>query len=235
MTTEKKRTIGNRIKAWRESINLKQPDAATQLGIPFSTYQKYEMDLRAPGAEAMECFARAGINTNWLLTDDGPMFLIQLAEGAAKYRIEDADQGNGFVSIPVYEEIEASAGHGALPPDIHAVQVLKFSEEWIRHELRAAPSDLYLISVDGDSMEPTLRSGDVILIDHRVTHPNREGVYIMRMDGALLVKRLQFRPGGVVDVISDNDSYSSFSIRFADMADQDFVILGKVVWSGRRM
>jgi len=197
-----------------------------------STFQKYEMDLRAPGADALECFVRAGVNTNWLLTDDGPMFTTHAADGRAAYHV---DQPNGFVSIPIYEEVEASAGHGALPPDVPAIQVLKFSEEWIRHELRATPGDLYLISVDGDSMEPTLRAGDVILIDHRVTHPNREGVYILRMDGALLVKRLQFRPGGVIDVISDNAAYSAFSIRLADMAEQDFAILGKVVWSGRRM
>lgn len=159
------------------------------------------------------------------------MLLTQTAESPAAYYVEP----NGFVAIPIYEEVEASAGHGALPPEVQTIQVLKFSEEWIRHELRAAPSDLYLISVDGDSMEPTLRAGDVILIDHRVTPPNREGVYIMRMDGALLVKRLQFRPGGVIDVISDNEAYSPFTIKLSDMAVQDFAILGKVVWSGRRM
>lgn len=37
------------------------------------------MGLRAPGAEALEAFVRAGINANWLLTGDGPMLLADLA------------------------------------------------------------------------------------------------------------------------------------------------------------
>lgn len=71
-------SIGARLKVWREKKTLKQPDAATLLGVPASTYQKYEMGLRAPGAEAMECFVRAGINANWLLTGEGPMLIAEL-------------------------------------------------------------------------------------------------------------------------------------------------------------
>lgn len=68
-------SIGARLKAWREELRLHQKDAATQLSIPSRTYQDYERGLRAPGAESMEAFVRAGINANWLLTGEGPMLL----------------------------------------------------------------------------------------------------------------------------------------------------------------
>lgn len=71
-------SIGERLKEWRELKGLKQPDAASLFGVKPSTYQKYEMDLSAPGAGAMECFVRAGINANWLLTGEGVMFLSDL-------------------------------------------------------------------------------------------------------------------------------------------------------------
>lgn len=70
--------IGGRLKAWREKNKLTQPGAASLYGVKPSSYQKYEMGLSAPGAEAMEKFVRAGINANWLLTGEGPMLLADL-------------------------------------------------------------------------------------------------------------------------------------------------------------
>lgn len=139
-----------------------------------------------------------------------------------------------FVSIPLYN-VTAAAGGGILVDEEHLLDMLQFSEAWIRQVLRAAPADLYLIYVDGESMEPTLRSGDVLLLDRRATKPDREGVYIMRMNGMLLVKRLQALPGGIIKVTSDNSAYDAFTVRLAEMQEQDFAILGRVVWSGRRM
>lgn len=139
-----------------------------------------------------------------------------------------------FVSVPLYD-VRAVAGGGAVIDQEHISDVLQFSEVWIKRELRAAPSDLYLVYVDGESMEPTLRSGDVILLDRRATKPDREGIYILRMDGMLLVKRLQGLPGGMIKVASDNPAYESFTVRLAEMQGKNFAILGRVVWSGRRM
>jgi phage repressor protein C with HTH and peptisase S24 domain len=85
--------------------------------------------------------------------------------------------------------------------------VLAFKEDWIRRELRASPDDLRLIYVQGDSMEPDLRAGDIILIDHTDTHARREGIYVLRMEDALLVKQVQRMPGGVLRLISRNPAY----------------------------
>ena len=64
-------TIGARLKVWRDSIGLRQDEAAYRLGLSGSTYQNYERDVRAPNAESCQAFAKAGINTNWLLTGEG--------------------------------------------------------------------------------------------------------------------------------------------------------------------
>jgi len=107
-------TLNGRLKAWRESKRLKQEDAASLLGVPAGTYQKYEMGIRAPGAAAMEAFVTAGgINANWLLTGEGPMLLgdLQAAgwSGAldrermrmAIEAIEEALTEKGLVMAPV--------------------------------------------------------------------------------------------------------------------------------------
>lgn len=110
-----------------------------------------------------------------------------------------------------------------------------FKEDWIRFELGAKPADLCLIRVSGDSMEPTLRAGDVILVDTRARHPDREGIYILRMDGMLLVKRIQAMPGSQLQVSSDNAAFAPWTIKLAELAEADLAIIGRVVWSGRRL
>lgn len=145
------------------------------------------------------------------------------------YRLLSSD----YAAIPLYN-VRAAAGGGAIVENESVVDVLHFKEEWIRNELRANPADLYLIYVDGESMEPTLRPGDVILVDHRDVGPSRDGIYVLRTDGALLVKRLQRLPGGVLRVTSDNTAYEPFNISTTQLAE-DFAIIGRVVWAGRRM
>lgn len=157
-----------------------------------------------------------------------------LEQQLKKYRVQHPTAKEGMTSIPLYD-IRAAAGHGQIPLHEQMADVMHFSLEWIRNELHAIPADLYLVYVDGESMEPTLRSGDVILLDRRATKPDREGIYIMRMDGMLLVKRLQALPGATVKVSSDNPAYESFTVKLSEMEGQDFAILGRVVWSGRRM
>lgn len=84
-------------------------------------------------------------------------------------------------------------------------------------------------------MEPTLRPGDVILVDHReATKQPRDGIYVVRMDDSLLVKRLQRLPGGQVKVTIDNTAYEPFMINMTQR-DGEFDIVGRVVWCGRRM
>lgn len=140
-----------------------------------------------------------------------------------------------YVVLPLYNEVQAAAGHGALVGNEKPDDALMFKEDWIRFELGARPSDLCLIRVSGDSMEPTLRAGDVILVDTRARHPDREGIYILRMDGMLLVKRIQAMPGSQLQVSSDNAAFAPWTIKLAQLAEADLAIIGRVVWSGRRL
>ena len=68
-------TIGSRLKQWREYTHLNQEEASSLLGTPYSTLQKYEMDISKPGADAIIRFIDAGINATWLLKGIGPMLV----------------------------------------------------------------------------------------------------------------------------------------------------------------
>lgn len=236
-----KKIIGGRLKEARSALCLTQKELVSASGVPLPSLRDYELGNRIPGGDAVAALVRAGINANWLLTGEGEMLLqASVAPQAdrpyspAPLTAQEAPPATGYVALPLYNDVRAAAGHGAVVGHEHADDALMFKEDWIRFELGARPQDLCLIRVSGDSMEPTLRAGDVILIDVRSCHPDREGIYIMRLDGMLLVKRLQALPGGKLKVSSDNAAFDSWTVSKTDVGS-DLVIVGRVVWSGRRL
>lgn len=233
--------IGARIKAARKALGLTQDALAARAGATSNRgLQDNEAGKSMPGGQMIGALVNAGANANWLLTGEGSMLLADLqAPVIAKVdrpplTAQEAPPATGYVALPLYNDVRAAAGHGAVVGHEHADDALMFKEDWIRFELGARPQDLCLIRVSGDSMEPTLRAGDVILIDVRSCHPDREGIYIMRLDGMLLVKRLQALPGGKLKVSSDNAAFDSWTVSKTDVGS-DLVIVGRVVWSGRRL
>jgi phage repressor protein C with HTH and peptisase S24 domain len=139
--------------------------------------------------------------------------------------------GDAPVTVPQYD-LGASAGPGALPEDERARSHLAFDSKWLRR-LANDPKQLSMIRVEGDSMLPTLSDGDEILVD-RGDGPERlrDGIYVLRMEGALMVKRLALNPAARrLAVRSDNPAYPSWDD--CDPADVD--VVGRVVWVGRRL
>jgi len=123
---------------------------------------------------------------------------------------------------------EASAGAGSLATGEQPLGTLRFDTRWLRAQ-GFDPAQLSTIGVTGDSMYPTLRDGDEILVD-RTVRPPRDGIHVVRVDGALLVKRLETGRPGVFTLISDNPSY-----RPIQLAHADITVLGRVVWKGGRL
>lgn len=139
---------------------------------------------------------------------------------------------DGFILVPHYE-IQVSAGHGALVHSEQIVDYLAFKADWVRNTLGVAQKDLALISVKGDSMEPTLSNEDLILVDMRKSRVEDNAIYVLQLEGTLLVKRIQRKLDGTLHVMSDNARYQP-EVVGADRAS-GLHVLGRVVWSGRRM
>jgi hypothetical protein len=127
--------------------------------------------------------------------------------------------------------IGASAGAGALTDREALAGRIGFDEKWLK-TLGGDPAKLSLIRVMGDSMAPTLIDGDDIMVDAgAVQSPLRDGIHVIRMDDALMVKRLARGPGGRVSVLSDNPAYTDWP----DIDGKDITVIGRVVWTGRRL
>ncbi len=130
-------------------------------------------------------------------------------------------------------DVRAAAGAGALDGDERGQPHIAFDPLWLKRVARGRPEDLSIIRVAGDSMLPTLGDGDDILVDRGDGAGRlRDGVYALRLDGGLVVKRMKVdRAAGRVMVISDNPAYPPRPPEPTAALD----IIGRVVWTGRRI
>lgn len=174
-----------------------------------------------------------------------PEVLPRLMEEAVEYQldVEGLEQRHGaeypkpsvvgdFVLVPRYD-IAGSAGHGSLVSSEQVVDYLAFRADWVRNVLGVAQKDLVLISVKGDSMAPTLSDGDLILVDRSRERIEDSGIYVIHLDDALLVKRIQRHLDGTLTVRSDNERYSAEQVS-AESATS-LRVVGRVVWACRRV
>ncbi len=121
------------------------------------------------------------------------------------------------VKIPYYD-IQASAGQGALINYEDAPSIMELNPEYLINQ-GISPKNLCAITVKGDSMEPTLFDGDVVIVK-REPELSRvlEGVYVIRIDHQLFIKRIQYNKfEGYIQVNSDNVYYRSFTIEGDDL------------------
>ena len=140
-------------------------------------------------------------------------------------------RGSELVLVP-YMNAMASAGPGAVVADERVSARLAFRNDWLRELTGGSPSGLSVIAVTGDSMSPTLSDGDDILVDaNDGAERLRDGIYVLRVDDMLNVKRLAMKPTGGFDICSDNPAYPSW--RDCDPASVS--VIGRVVWAGRRI
>ncbi len=138
----------------------------------------------------------------------------------------------GLVSVKRHP-VGVSAGPGAVVTEELGKPYFAFEERWLKGLTPSEASKLSIVRVDGDSMAPTLNPGDDILVDLGDSVDRlRDGIYVLRIDDAVVVKRLALNPTGRrVTVQSDNPAYPDWP----DCSLADVRPIGRVIWAGRRV
>lgn len=186
-----------RFKKARKALNCDtQRDFAELVNFPFSRVQDIERgkvkELKSSELEILQ--EKFLISSWWLLTGKGEMFI-------SENEVQDSD--NYTVDLL---NVRAGAGEGIYNYIIEKVDTISLSKSFFRSPVNT--KKVKAIQVDGDSMEPTLRDGDFVLIDENINF-GRDGIYAIQFGGQILVKRLQFLMDGTVSIISDNTKYKS--------------------------
>lgn len=198
----------------KEALGVETDTAlAKALGVAQSVIGGYNRRNTVPLEQCVKIAERTGVALDWLILGKGEMH--GDSGGAAEF--DDADA----VWVPLYD-VEVSAGSGIEVYGERVIQRVPFAKSWLRSEGLHA-RHLACLPVHGDSMKPSLISGDIILVNH--AKRDGDGVFVVRMGNALRVKRLQWLANGDLRISSDNPIYQTEQITPADLGG-DFDILG---------
>lgn len=215
--------MNHNLKALRESKGLNRKELAKLAGVTASSITLIEAGKRFFSKNSVNKIAAAlGCNEEDLFTKDAV--------------IEKRDSRD-LILVKKYD-VFASAGDGieVLSEEIEGEIALK--RDFLKKICSADEKNLVFINVKGDSMYPTFKDGDMILIDKTRSDSSTGGIFVLKMGNVLKVKRIFFDHfAKKIRICSDNKVeingerlYPDYEINLADAKEVN--ILGKVVWAG---
>lgn len=219
--------IGQRITVVRGDMS--KAAFARELGVEPSYIGMLESGKSTPSKTLIELMAlKFNFYKEWIATGAGPDIIIKKPDGTRIYAEEPAIYNEGLINIKQVTG-EISAGGGLIPDETGEVTFC-FRKDWI--ERKGDWKNMSVTRVKGDSMEPTLLSGDIILIDHSKNYVDPHGgIYAIALEHEIMVKRIQvLYPSKKLRVISDNSRYEP-----AEIDPGQVIINGKVIWFGREI
>ena len=196
-------------------------DALSKLtGIKKRTLYDYVRGSTEPKVSSLVNIAQhTGVGTAWL------------AEGSQESTSDDVDVSNhsSFAFVPRLD-VAVSAGNGSIAVSEDAQGTLAFRADWLR-ERGINPKMASALAVTGDSMEPTIRDGDILLVDRSIDYVKDNGIYVVVIGGMLVVKRVHTALDGSVTLMSENSAYPPETVSAGETAD--LILAGRVMWFGR--
>jgi len=142
----------------------------------------------------------------------------------------DASANDATVEI-ISLDLSLSMGPGTLIEDFVEAEPIKFDLGMVRAITRTPPSRLRLVKGVGDSMEPTIRTSDQVMIDINERQLARiNGIYWIDHLGTHGIKRLRAASRGKVMIISDNPGVDNFEVEAEDLR-----IEGRAIWFAREL
>lgn len=226
-------SIGTRIKECREELQLSRNFVCKKLdNLALSTLQKWEMNEREPSAGMIVRLAKILQTTpTYLLTgEDKTGALANIVQGERYY----VDSDNVSL-IESYSYIRVSAGFGSFNDGIvdNADGEEPYSDRLI-NQLGVKPNQCAVFWAHGNSMLPTIASGDQLLVDLSKTEIlGDDKIYLVQNNESVWVKRVRVDWDGI-ELRSDNkEEYAPIRISAQDA--ENLKILGQVVHVGHKL
>jgi len=171
-----------------------------------------------PDKWILDLYRKYGINPDWIETGKGKMFIAERNDSVVVPEYKSAP----------YVKARLCAGDGSFEVDENIRDYWMFSTEWLKS--KGVASDMILVDVYGNSMEPELKDGDTVLIDKSQKDILAGSIYAVGIDDTIMVKRIEKHPGKLV-LMSDNKDYETI---YLSQSEMDSVrIIGKIVWISR--
>jgi DNA-binding Xre family transcriptional regulator len=185
-------------------------DVADVLGISQMNFATMKKRNKIPFENLLDFCAKKSISINWMLYGQSPESLVEAT--------------NKFYMIRYFTDVNASAGGGA-EDACEEIEEISMPEHFVfmlggERELK----NIEAINVSGDSMEPTFSYNDIVFINRTKTDLGRGGIFTIRTEAGLFIKRVQKRIDGKIDIISDNKVYNTQTLE-----PHEIEVIGRVV------
>jgi len=194
----------------KEGKKVYDKDVAQALAIPQATFATMKKRNSIPFKEIMEFCAIKKLSINWLFFDQAVDMLVGETEK--------------YFRVRYFTNVRASAGGGAFSFD-EECEILSVDHRIMGNITTYTNQNIEAINVDGESMEPTLKDGSIVFLDRNQANIHKDGIYVVNTANAgLFIKRIRQRTDGMIELISDNPSYSPEVI-----SSEEIQVIGRVV------
>ena len=204
---------GEALQYWLKAKNFKQVELAEKIGVEQGTISNMARGARGIKAELLEKICDA--------------FGISIPDFFAKDSFDSPE--TVFIELV---KARPRAGSGGLEVDGAKKNLYSFHKSFIERK-GGTPESMKLFTIDGTSMEPTLKSGDMVMINQRSRDIVAGHIYLLRFEGDLMIKRLLKKPGGTIVISSDNEEFNPPIDIGPNDEGIDLEVFGRMVWSCR--
>lgn len=219
---------GGRLKWARKQAGFERAvDFAKRHGYNATSYRAYENNQNGYAKLALQFADKLGVKARWLMQGGD---LESTANEDDDSAMAQQAKDMGLTLVPELE-LGYSMGGGSIFSDYHKRGFVPFQRDWLRGFMRGTFADLFAARGSGDSMQPTLLDGDIVLIDtaqKRIDQQDR--IWALSYGDLGMIKRVRRLPGGTYRIMSDNASVLPI-----DATDEEMHVVGRVVWIGRTM
>lgn len=185
-------------------------DIAEALEMSATQFSNAKARNRVPHEKIAVFCGRKRVSINWILFGQSVEML-------------NTDTENAY-NLKLFDGVKASAGGGAFNEEDENYIDFILDPEYVKLLGISHKDNIDAIYAIGDSMEPTLNEGSIILIDRNKTEVTNSGMFVVNTSGSLYIKRLSLNPKGGLDLISDNTLYPIHTVPL----DETFIV-GKVI------
>ena len=195
---------------------------AKEAGISYSTLHNYLTNVSLPTLDNLIALASySNVSVQWLAT--GEVINAGVSDKENLNLIASNDET--FSVIEDCREVRISAGGGGFNDEYKPYQTTKVEKAWLdSRRLKAEDCAMFLVS--GDSMYPTLKDGEEIIVDRSKKELKDGKIFVLNNEGAMLVKKVQITYNGIT-LISQNTEYAPIELN-AEQAN-NLIVIGQVV------
>ncbi|GBD40115.1 HTH-type transcriptional regulator PrtR [bacterium HR37] len=235
-----KESFTDRLKLLRVRLRLSQKKFAQAIGFSQSYYSEIEKGKVHPTERLLKLIEQTfNVNPRWLREGEGEMFLeegkpeakplkdeglklIPLRIRGVWYPGQDLSQydKNDLVLIPVYHEVDAGnaeRNHTSLEPI-----------DWVPVPVSKLTNRSFGVKVVGDSMEPTIPDGSIVVVDPNQKRIVDGKIYVLEIPYiGVTVKRVFIDYPNII-LKADNPSYKAQTIPLEKIESEELRIVGRV-------